>query len=78
MKKHGDRAAVRTAYKYFVLDFHRFPLEVSILRMSYDYCSFRIFHSQGKSQKSKSIVLVKSIVSFEINRLKKGLSLLPW
>ena len=27
MEKHGDRAVVRTAYKYFVLDFHRFPLK---------------------------------------------------
>ena len=27
MEKHGDQAAVRSAYKYFVLDFHRFPLK---------------------------------------------------
>ena len=30
----ADRAAVRTAYKYFVLDFYRFPFKVSIFRMS--------------------------------------------
>ena len=57
----ADRAAVRTAYRYFVLDFYQFPFKVSIFRMSHDYCSFRIFHSQGKPQKSKSIVPVKSI-----------------
>ena len=47
--------------KYFVLDFYHFPFKVSIFRMSHDCWSFRIFHSQGKPQKSKSIVLVKFI-----------------
>ena len=39
----ADRAVVRTAHKYFVLDFHQFPFKVFIFRMSHDYCSFRIF-----------------------------------
>ena len=60
-KNMADRTAVRIAYKYFVLHFHQFPFKVSIFRMSHDYCSVRIFHSQGKPQKSKSIVLVNSI-----------------
>ena len=61
MENMADRAVVRTAYKCFVLDFHQFPFKVSIFRMSYDYYSFCIFHGQGKSQKSKFVILMKSI-----------------